>query len=159
MFSNQLPNYFHLHNFILHFISFFISFSSQFISTVKFFYHGITLFIYLFIYFVCRLIGCRANNLQRQIQWSHYISLVFKFYALILTCFRATFMEILLNIFLWFWFFALKEFVLVYGFCNFLVFLLFYYIRIPWNACITLMKELTIFSFHQFDLSMSVLHT
>ena len=42
----------------------------------------------------------RDNKSQRQVQRSHFIPLVFKFYVLVFIYFRATFMEIFLNIFI-----------------------------------------------------------
>ena len=93
--------YFNVHNFMFHLI--FISIHI---------YHG-NFFFFLFIFF--RSIGSRANKSQGQVQRSHSILLVFKFYVLILIYFRPNFMEIFLNIFIWFFFF----------FLNFLIFLLF----------------------------------
>ena len=51
--------------------------------------------------------------MEGQVQWCHSILLVLKFHVLILIYFRAPFMEIFSNIFIWFLF------------CNFLIFLLF----------------------------------
>ena len=91
--------YFNVHNFIFHLISFL----SQLILITAYFF-------YFF-----RLIDRRANKSLGQVQRSHSIPLVFKFYVLILICFRATFME---KIFFWIYLFG-------FTFCNFLIFLLF----------------------------------
>ena len=93
---NILTFYFNVHNFIFHLI-----FISIHIHHGNFFF----LFIYLIIHLIhFRSTGCRANKSQGQVQQSHSVPLVFKFYDLILIYFRANFMEIFLNIFIWFWF-------------------------------------------------------
>ena len=83
MFTNSLINFYSdVHNFIF---------------PVHFIFHLIFIFIHTpswHFFFFFRLIGCRANKSQGQVQRSHYIPLVLKFYVLISIYFRATFMEI-----------------------------------------------------------------
>ena len=93
MFTNLLIDfYFNVNNFIFHLVSFWIHTP-------------------LWIFFT--LIGRRASTSKGQVQRSHSIPLVLKFYVLIMIYFRVTFMEIqnlfqyicLVLVFLTFWYF------------------------------------------------------